>query len=569
MEGGGERKRKAPLELDWDKLLPAGQNDDEPPPVVVIEAAAAEKSKPQEEAMLVDGEEDSPKDEFLTNLSEKDLIDKIARLKRSSPLVTSKLPDGGVKLRASLKRHEAELERRKLLKGDDKGKKDTPLTDESTCNGKVIMALDLSEKFMYFVGASDDPLPVGAPISVPASQSTFAFHFCSKMDDKRANTSFREELSTLNRCDHKNTRESRQFPNQRTQQMCLSSREAPFRSPSLLSVKTDNPPQSNGEQSGSHSSTPSPHLSDRDAIRSLAKKESSPRFQPTRNSRRDKRTVVLVDEEELEVDEPDQADKVDQSMKEFRISYPSRDDPRAVDIWYSDMECLAPQYLQKPKSPTPRKSCNYHFFNTYFYVRLKRDVLKKGVSFRLYDFMMQIDKEASFVNFRRWWKGVNLFEKAYIFLPIHENFLIEEWKFLRQEDVLPELPIADNIWERLSRRIDEKVIEVPQQRNEYDCGLFVLYFIERFIEEAPERLKKKDLEMWFKPEEASEKETVCDGNHCVSVFRLHLHVSVYECTQCASDEVWNENRVFGLFFVASQEGVEDVALLFLDATTVV
>ena len=37
------------------------------------------------------------------------------------------------------------------------------------------------------------------------------------------------------------------------------------------------------------------------------------------------------------------------------------------------------------------------------------------------------------------------------------------------------------------------LLQVPQQKNEYDCGLFVLYFIERFIEEAPERLQKKDL----------------------------------------------------------------------------
>lgn len=37
--------------------------------------------------------------------------------------------------------------------------------------------------------------------------------------------------------------------------------------------------------------------------------------------------------------------------------------------------------------------------------------------------------------------------------------------------------------------------QVPQQKNDYDCGLFVLYFIERFMEEAPERLKMKDLDM--------------------------------------------------------------------------
>ncbi|XVF84964.1 hypothetical protein PTKIN_Ptkin17bG0080900 [Pterospermum kingtungense] len=49
--------------------------------------------------------------------------------------------------------------------------------------------------------------------------------------------------------------------------------------------------------------------------------------------------------------------------------------------------------------------------------------------------------------------------------------------------------------------------QVPQQKNYHDCGLFVLFFMERFIEEAPQRLKKKDLamfgEQWFRPEEAS------------------------------------------------------------------
>lgn len=39
--------------------------------------------------------------------------------------------------------------------------------------------------------------------------------------------------------------------------------------------------------------------------------------------------------------------------------------------------------------------------------------------------------------------------------------------------------------------------QVPQQKNDYDCGLFVLFFMERFIEEAPERLKKKDLAMVY------------------------------------------------------------------------
>lgn len=84
--------------------------------------------------------------------------------------------------------------------------------------------------------------------------------------------------------------------------------------------------------------------------------------------------------------------------------------------------------------------------------------------------------------------------------------MVEEWKFLRQGEV-PDLPISDKIWENLPRRIGENIIEVPQQRNEYDCGLFVLFFMERFIEEVHRRLKREDFTMfgqrWFKPEEAS------------------------------------------------------------------
>lgn len=40
------------------------------------------------------------------------------------------------------------------------------------------------------------------------------------------------------------------------------------------------------------------------------------------------------------------------------------------------------------------------------------------------------------------------------------RFLIEEWKFLKESKLPPAFPIADNIWENLSRRIVEKVMEV-------------------------------------------------------------------------------------------------------------
>ncbi|KAM7518882.1 hypothetical protein LguiB_017844 [Lonicera macranthoides] len=102
--------------------------------------------------------------------------------------------------------------------------------------------------------------------------------------------------------------------------------------------------------------------------------------------------------------------------------------------------------------------------------------------------------------------SLGLHDSTSIFVNI-KRFLKEEWNYLKGE-APSELPIADRIWKNLPRRIGEKIIEVPQHTNEYDSGLFVLSFMERFIEEAPERLKKIDYTMfgrqWFRPQEASD-----------------------------------------------------------------
>ncbi|KAI3526565.1 hypothetical protein L1887_05822 [Cichorium endivia] len=63
-------------------------------------------------------------------------------------------------------------------------------------------------------------------------------------------------------------------------------------------------------------------------------------------------------------------------------------------------------------------------------------------------------------------------------------------------------------WQKIGlSKIVDKEIHVPQQKNCYDCGVFVLLFIEHFIRQAPERLRVEHLRMfgyhWFKPEEAS------------------------------------------------------------------
>ncbi|KAL2543189.1 Ubiquitin-like-specific protease 1D [Abeliophyllum distichum] len=390
-----------------------------------------------------------------------------------------------------------------------------------------------------------------APCSVPSSLSIFSSSFCSKLDDntgQRTTNAPGKDISTLYHCGSKNTRVDGKFSDPGIQKGGLSLRQTPIQSPNHLSVNIVEQSLSNGEPKRNLSPTHSPRHFEEDLSGRFTKKIAS-RVQPSRNTRHGN-TIVLGDEEEREVPKKTrQADQVYECMKETKIYYPSRDDPESVEICYSDLECLAPEsflssaimnfyirYLQKPASSTDTERHDYHFFNTYFYNKMKHDVLRKN------------ERETSFVKFRRWWKGVNIFEKAYIFLPIHENlhwslvifcipdkedesgpillhldslklhsskqifgnirsFLIEEWKVLRQGESKSQFLIADKIWQKLSRRIDEKIIEVPQQKNDYDCGLFVLYFMERFLEDVPERLKKKDLAMfgrqWFKPEEAS------------------------------------------------------------------
>ncbi|XP_060186512.1 ubiquitin-like-specific protease 1D isoform X4 [Lycium barbarum] len=464
----GEELGSKGIAIDWDKLI---NNNDDPPAELVVTSAI--KHQP----FTMDGEEG------ISHLSNTDLIDKIARLKKSlSSNIGARLPDGGQKLKANIKLHEDELERRKRV------------GSQKEVDGCV-------RHDFCSIGAPDNFEPQASP-SVSSSQATFAACFLNKLEAKQAESkpanAFQEELYALNPCDREKTLNN-QFSKRKRHKRESLSQEARYKFPvdngeQVLNVDLK------GRDSSSRCSEESITI-----CFSEKTKASQARSSYTRRHANGE-AVVLVDE-----GEPDaiiETERVDQVVerKATKIYYPSRVDPESVEICCSDMESLAPEaylsstimnfyirYLQKTKLHADVDA--YHFFNTYFYQKLKEAVLTK-----------QNEKEASFVRLRRWWKGVNIFEKAYIFLPIHEEFLVQEWKFLRQGEV-PALPISDKIWENLPRRINENIIPVPQQRNEYDCGLFVLFFMERFIEQVHGRLKKKDFTMfgrrWFKPEEAS------------------------------------------------------------------
>ncbi|XP_071723173.1 LOW QUALITY PROTEIN: ubiquitin-like-specific protease 1D [Rutidosis leptorrhynchoides] len=472
-----QNPKKRPLTLDFDNLI-----DDDPPLEIVVIL--------KEEGSSMDSSSSFHK------FSDQVLEETIRRNHDMIKTMGPRLPDKGKKIRDRLKLMETERECRKLNLG------------------KIPLNLSLSQTNCEREKASDKE----------------------------------KEVSTLNDC-------VRELAQKERQNGRPSSRQDPFQIPSGRCSNGEENVLSTGGYKGKVPSI----CSQRDTRLNSFRFMDDSQVQPISRLRRKKtKTVVEIDED----DEPEQLqdlkDPAEQRNgiaepecveKEVKIYYPSRDDPESVEIAYEDMDCLAPEaYLSSPVmnfyiryirqvTPNDRARCNYHVFNTYFYKKLKEAVAYKGN-----------DKDGIFDKFRRWWKGVDLFQKAYVLIPIHDalhwslviicvrdkeeedgpiilhldslgfhcsrsifkdikSFLRNEWDHLKQAGIPLDLPFSDKVWRNFPRRIEEKKIMVPQQKNDYDCGLFVLYFMERFIEEAPERLKNKNLAMfgkqWFRSEEAS------------------------------------------------------------------
>nr|XP_043607939.1 ubiquitin-like-specific protease 1D isoform X2 [Erigeron canadensis] len=464
-------------------------------------------------------------------------INKILTKKRATLKTRGdRLPDKGEKLRADIRRCEAELERREKFYSKKGG--------VTKCEDTMQLS-DLSDDDFGFIGASRG--------KKRSDQKYFANLFDKKLDrDKFSRTvdAFQDdELFSKRDQGRRAKNQAAQFSSRERSTKQTSSRTKPFscqtNSPLFYSGKHK---FSNGDKKVNRSTTCSLD-SDRDIWESF-KRIPAPKSQPsTKWEPRCSSDYRLLDEDED--DEPlvwnltPCAEKLSDCMKDVEVYYPSRDDQDPVQVIYTDMKCLDPEawlssaimnyyirYLQQLSSASENAKCNYHFFNTYFYNKLKKLDYQEG----------------SFHKFRKWWKNTHIFEKAYILLPIHENahwslviicipnnvdelgpvvlhldslglhdsesifvniksFLKEEWSYLQKSDELLDPPIKDEIWENLGCRITDRKVKVPRQRNAFDCGLFVLFYMERFIKEAPKRLREEDLSMfskeWFRPEEAS------------------------------------------------------------------
>ncbi|OVA10483.1 Peptidase C48 [Macleaya cordata] len=238
------------------------------------------------------------------------------------------------------------------------------------------------------------------------------------------------------------------------------------------------------------------------------------------------------------------------------VIYP-QGDPDAVSISKRDVELLEPEtfindtiidfYIKYLKNKIrPEDGHRFHFFNSFFFRKLA-DLDKDPSS--------ASQGRAAFQRVRKWTRKVNLFEKDYVFIPINFNL---HWSLIvichpgevanfKDEDIdksdkVPCILHMDSIkgshkglkdlvqsylWEEWKERKAEASedfskkffnlrfvpLELPQQENSFDCGLFLLHYVERFLEDAPVHFSPFKIEKcsnflnldWFPPEEASLK----------------------------------------------------------------
>uniref|UniRef100_A0A1J3JAS1 Putative ubiquitin-like-specific protease 2A n=1 Tax=Noccaea caerulescens TaxID=107243 RepID=A0A1J3JAS1_NOCCA len=229
-------------------------------------------------------------------------------------------------------------------------------------------------------------------------------------------------------------------------------------------------------------------------------------------------------------------------------------DRDAVVVRKQDIELLKPRrfindtiidfYIKYLKSRIPpEERGRFHFFNCFFFRKLAN--LDKGSP-------STFGGREAYQRVQKWTKNVDLFEKDYIFVPINFSFhwsliiichpgesvpshvenpprvpcilhldsikgshkgglinifpsyLQEEWK-ARHGDATIDFSRPPNM-QFIS-------LELPQQENSFDCGLFLLHYLDLFVAQAPAKFNPSLIPIsanfltrnWFPAKEASLK----------------------------------------------------------------
>ncbi|EOA16067.1 hypothetical protein CARUB_v10004200mg [Capsella rubella] len=235
------------------------------------------------------------------------------------------------------------------------------------------------------------------------------------------------------------------------------------------------------------------------------------------------------------------------------LVYP-KGEPDAVVVRKQDIELLKPRrfindtiidfYIKYLKNRIPpQERGRFHFFNCFFFRKLAN--LDKGSP-------SSFGGREAYQRVQKWTKNVDIFEKDYIFIPINFSFhwsliiichpgelassdvenpqrvpcilhldsikgshkgglinifpsyLREEWK-ARHGNTTIDFSGAPNM-QSIS-------LELPQQQNSFDCGLFLLHYLDLFVAQAPAKFNPSLITRsanflnrnWFPTREASLK----------------------------------------------------------------
>ncbi|KAG0615942.1 hypothetical protein M758_5G078200 [Ceratodon purpureus] len=254
------------------------------------------------------------------------------------------------------------------------------------------------------------------------------------------------------------------------------------------------------------------------------------------------------------------SEELNEAVDAFKVLVYPQDDPDAVTITQKDIKILGHQkpleflndtiidfyikYLQQT-IVSSEKLKTLHFFNSFFYSKLA-----------------EVSGAASFERVKKWTRKVNIFEKDFVFIPVNQslhwsliiichpghiwevptidgssdgdacilhldsmegshkgqsvdqhirNYLFQEW--IERNRDREEMSYAEVFFSGMPYMY----LKIPQQGNNYDCGLFLLHYVELFLKQAPSvyrtRIQRNPpteflRRNWFKPSEASAKRRV-------------------------------------------------------------
>ncbi|KAM3318018.1 hypothetical protein ACQJBY_035640 [Aegilops geniculata] len=241
------------------------------------------------------------------------------------------------------------------------------------------------------------------------------------------------------------------------------------------------------------------------------------------------------------------------------VIYP-KGDPDAVSISSRDVDLLLPEtfvndtiidfYIKylSTRMKTTEKS-KYHFFNSFFFRKLADLDKDQGRA---------PEGRSAFLRVRKWTRKINIFAKDFLFIPV--NFSLH-WSLIvicypgevetsedgeaKKHGKVPCILHMDSLkgnhsglkdiiqsylWEEWRERHPESALdisdkflnlrfvslELPQQDNSFDCGLFLLHYVERFLMDYPSSFNPMKISVsstflsdgWFEPAEASLKRSL-------------------------------------------------------------